>query len=85
MFAVLFLEFLQPSDLADLHTAVLALPVVVCGSGYAMFSCDGLGINAALKLLDGLHHLRLTVDLLFHTVLPKIQLRLLSNSELSYL
>lgn len=83
--AVLFLEFLQPFDLADLHTAVLALPVVECGSGYAMFSCDGLGINAAFKLLDGLHHLRLTVDLLFYTVLPKTKLILLSNSELSYL
>ena len=40
------------------------------GSGYAVFSCDGLGINTAFKLLDGLHHLRLAVDLLFHTVLP---------------
>ena len=33
----LSLEFLQPFDLADLHTAVLALPVVECGSVYAIF------------------------------------------------
>ena len=35
--AVLSFEFLQPFDLADLHTAVLALPVVECGSVYAIF------------------------------------------------
>ena len=84
-FAVLFFERLQPFHMADLQAAVFALPVVERCSGYAVFSCDGLGIYTAFEMLDGFHHLRLAVDLLFHTALPKTEILLLSNSELSYL
>ena len=53
--AVLLLEFLKPADLTHLHAAVLALPIVQCRFGNAVIAGNCLGIDAALKLLDGLH------------------------------
>ena len=64
--AVLLLEFLEPADLTQLHAAVLALPIVQCRFRYAVIAGNCLGINAALKLLNGLHHLTLCVYFSFH-------------------
>ena len=64
--AVLLLKFLEPTDLAHLHAAVLALPIVQCRFGNAVIAGNCLGIDAALKLLDGLHHLTLCVYFSFH-------------------
>lgn len=64
--AVILLKFLEPTDLAHLHAAVLALPIVQCRFGNAVIAGNCLGINAALKLLNGLHHLTLCVYFSFH-------------------
>ena len=54
------------TDLAHLHAAVLALPIVQCRFGNAVIAGNCLGINAALKFLNGLHHLTLCVYFSFH-------------------
>ena len=64
--AVLLLKFFEPADLAHLHAAVLALPIVLCRFGNAVIAGNCLGINAALKFLNGLHHLTLCVYFSFH-------------------
>ena len=55
-----------PTDLAHLHAAVLALPIVQCRFGNAVIAGNCLGINAAFKFLNGLHHLTLCVYFSFH-------------------
>ena len=59
-------KFLEPTDLAHLHAAVLALPIVQCRFGNAVIAGNCLGINVALKYLSGLHHLTLCVYFSFH-------------------
>ena len=64
--AVLLLEFLEPADLAYLHAAVLALPIVQCRFGNAVIAGYCLGIDAAFQLLNGLHHLTFCMYFSFH-------------------
>ena len=63
--AVLLLKFLELTGLAHLHTAVLALPILQCRFGNAVIAGNCLGINAALRFLNGLHHLTLCVYFCF--------------------
>ena len=64
--AVLFLQLLQATNLADIHAAILRFPLVQGRPRYTVFTRYNVSGYSALQLPYGVDHLGLTVSAFLH-------------------